>query len=162
MGIPVRGAGRDRGGNVVPAGETAALERKTAQDLPPGLDQVEIGSIGGLEDELPARMPQQSEQDIGRAVGAEFVENGVDALHFRGSCRVHLGEERHPVPGGPPVIAARERLAGRRTEGPKDVAVPAPPIIGLLMGACSQMLGDVHQRPTRETSGALRPHLIQT
>jgi hypothetical protein len=44
--------------NFRPSFKAATFERERAQRLPPRLDQVEIGSILRLKDELPTRMLQ--------------------------------------------------------------------------------------------------------
>ena len=80
VGIPVGGRVGDRRGDLVPGLEAAALERERAERLPPGLDQVQVGCVGRLEDELPAWVGQDEEQDIGRPVGVQVVQDGVDAL----------------------------------------------------------------------------------
>ena len=66
--VPVRGGAPDGLFNLRPSLEAPALERQRAQDLPPRLDQVQVGRVLRLEDELPARMGEREEQHIGRAV----------------------------------------------------------------------------------------------
>ena len=81
--VPVRGGTPDGLFDFGPCLEAAALQRQGAQDLPPRLDQVEVGGVFGLEDELPARMGQRQEQHISSAVDVEVVQDGVDALEPR-------------------------------------------------------------------------------
>src|SRR3954447_11526158 len=66
--VPVRGGAPDGLFNLGPGLEAAALEGQRAQDLPPRFDQVQVGRVLGLEHELPARVGQSEEQNIGRAV----------------------------------------------------------------------------------------------
>jgi hypothetical protein len=61
MGIPVARCGLHRRADLLPGLKPVAFERQRAQNLPPRLDQVEIGGILGLEDELEARMRQGKE-----------------------------------------------------------------------------------------------------
>ena len=83
MRIPVGRGGGDGGGDLVPGLEAAALEGQGPEHLPPGLDQVEIGRVGRLEDELPTRMGQREQEHIGGAVDVQVVDDGVDALDLR-------------------------------------------------------------------------------
>ena len=71
--IPVGGGAFNRLLDLGPGFEPATFQSQGAEHLPPGLDQVEVGCILGLEDELPARMEQAEQQHVGRAVGAEVV-----------------------------------------------------------------------------------------
>src|SRR6478672_7587790 len=66
--VPVRGGAPDGLFDLRPSLEAAALERQRAQDLPPRLDQVQVGRIFGLEDELPARVGKREQENIGGAV----------------------------------------------------------------------------------------------
>ena len=59
--IPVDCRAVDRIADLVPTLEAPALESQRTQDLPPGLDQVEIGRKLGLEHYLPARMREQKQ-----------------------------------------------------------------------------------------------------
>ena len=70
--IPVGGGAFNGLLDLGPGFEPAAFQGQRAQHLPPRLDQVEIGCILGLEDELPAWMEQAEQQNIRRAVGAEL------------------------------------------------------------------------------------------
>ena len=45
-----------------------------------GSIKVEIGRVGGLEDELPAGMGQGKQQDIGGTMHIEIVQNRIDWL----------------------------------------------------------------------------------
>src|SRR5687767_14382376 len=81
--VPVGGGLLDRLFDLGPRLEAAALQGEGLEDLPPGLDQVEVGGIGRLEDELPAWVEQAEQQRVGTAVGAEVVDHGVDPLDRR-------------------------------------------------------------------------------
>ena len=71
--VPVGGGAFNRLLDLGPGLEPATFQSQGAEHLPPWLDQVEVGCILGLEDELPARMEQAEQQHVGRAVGAEVV-----------------------------------------------------------------------------------------
>src|SRR6266496_2795869 len=53
MGVPVLRRFVDGLADLVPGLEAATLQRQRPQDLPPRLDQVQVGGVGRLEDELP-------------------------------------------------------------------------------------------------------------
>ena len=78
--VPVRGGTLDGLFDLRPSLEAAPFEGQRAQDLPPRLNQVQVGRVFGLEHELPARVGQSKEQHIGRAVDVEVVHHGVDPL----------------------------------------------------------------------------------
>src|SRR5215207_1152435 len=59
MRVPIDRRAVDSIGDLVPGLEAPARKRKGTQDLPPGLDQVEVSGILGLEHHLPVRMRQQ-------------------------------------------------------------------------------------------------------
>ena len=71
--VPVGGGAFNRLLDLGPGLEASPFQGQGAQHLPPGLDQVEISGILGLEDELPAWVKQAEQQHVGRAVGAEVV-----------------------------------------------------------------------------------------
>src|SRR3954467_13427912 len=56
--VPVRSGAPDGLFDLCPSLEAAPFEGQRAQDLPPRLDQVQVGRILWLEDELPARVGQ--------------------------------------------------------------------------------------------------------
>src|SRR3954469_7824925 len=80
MFVPVGGGAFDRLLDLGPGLEPAAFQGQGAEHLPPGFDQVEIGGILGLEDELPARMEQAEQQYVRRAVSTEVVNDRIDPL----------------------------------------------------------------------------------
>ena len=71
--VPTGGCAFDGLRDLGPGLEGSTLQGQGAHDLPPGLDQVQVGRVLGLEDELPARMKQAEQQNIRRAVSAEIV-----------------------------------------------------------------------------------------
>ena len=54
MDVPVLGRRADGLAELLPGLEAAPFECQGAQHLPPRLNQVEVGRVLGLEDELPA------------------------------------------------------------------------------------------------------------
>ena len=89
-----------------------------AQDLPPGLDQVEAGRVLGLEGELPARMEPAEQQHVRRAVGVAVIEDGIDALTRRIDPGFDRAQEIDPVGGGAVLIGLGEGLAGWKAPKP--------------------------------------------
>ncbi len=80
MGIPV-GRGRlDRRLDLLPGLKASAFERQRAQDLPPRFNQIQVGRIRGLIDELPTRMMDHKQQQVATMMHLEIVQDGVDAL----------------------------------------------------------------------------------
>src|SRR4051794_6575027 len=78
--VPVRGGAPDGLFDLGPSLEAAPFEGQRAQDLPPRLDQVQVGRVFGLEHELPARVGEREQEDIGSAVDIEVVHHRVDPL----------------------------------------------------------------------------------
>jgi hypothetical protein len=126
MRVPIGGGVRHRLADRLPRLEAAALKRQRAHHLPPRLDPIEVGGIGWLEDELPARVGQRPEQDVGRPVGGQVVEDGVDPLRLGPDPGIDLLPELNPVGDGAALIGDGQRRAGRRVEGTEDIAA-APP-----------------------------------
>ena len=62
MGIPVGGSRLDGLLDLFPSLKTASFERQGTEHLPPGFDQVQVGSTSGLIDKLRARMMDHEEQ----------------------------------------------------------------------------------------------------
>src|SRR5215204_2507170 len=58
VGIPVHCRFLHRGGDLIPRLEPPALQGQRSQDLPPRLDQVQVGCRDRLEHELPPRVRQ--------------------------------------------------------------------------------------------------------
>src|SRR3954447_17368173 len=145
-----------------PGFETAALQRQRAQHFPPGLDQVQVGGVGGLEHELPARMQQAEQQHVGRAVDVEVVEHGVDSLDRRIDPGLDHAQEVDPVDRGATLEGQGESLAGRRLQRAKDVPCNATPaVVDLLPGALGLGAGWPHEPLARVALAGLRSHLVQ-
>src|SRR4051812_47808880 len=160
--VPVRGGPFDSLLDLGPGLEPASLQRQRAQHLPPGLDQVQVGGVLGLEDELPARVQQAEQQHVGRAVDVEVVEHGVDALDRGIDPGLDLAQEVDPVDRGAALVGGGEGLAGRGLEGAEHVAGDAAPtVVDLLPGALRLGPGRLDEPPARIALGRLRPHLVQ-
>lgn len=132
--VPVGRCPLDCLADVGPALEPAPRQRQGAQHLPPGLNQVQGGGVLRLKDDLPARMDQREEQHVGRAMRAQILPDGLDALDLRGEPAVDLVEEVHPISGGPAAIGGGERIAGGGAEGAKHLAGLTPAVIDRLAG----------------------------
>src|SRR5688572_2884656 len=130
--IPVGGGAFNRLLDLGPGFEPSPFQRQGAQDLPPWLDQVEIGCILGLEDELPARMEQAEQQHVGRAVSAEVVSYRIDPLDRGIDPGLNLAEEVNPVGCGAAIVGMRQGRTAGRLESPKDIAAAPSAIVDLL------------------------------
>src|SRR6185436_14710601 len=102
--VPVGGGAFNGLLDLGPGFEPATFEGQGAQHLPPWLDQVEVGRILGLEDELPARMEQAEQQHVGRAVSAEVVSDSIDPLDCGIDPGFDLAQEVDPVGCGAAII----------------------------------------------------------
>lgn len=80
MGVPVLRRRVTGGPDLRPGRKAPSRQCQRAQDLPPCLDQGEIGLGGRWNDDRPAWMGQTPQQHIDRALSAEFVEDGVDPV----------------------------------------------------------------------------------
>src|SRR6266704_237544 len=110
MGIPV-GRGRLDGlDDLLPGLKTPAFERQRAQDLPPGFDEVEVGRIRRLIDELPARMMDHEQQQVAAMMHLQIVHDGVDALCVFWDLFVHRAEEVDKMHGAAVQVALRPAL----------------------------------------------------
>src|ERR671910_1283776 len=139
--------------------EPAAFQCQGAQHLPPGLDQVEVGRILGLEDELPARMEQAEQQHVGRAVSAEVVRYRIDPLDRGIDPGFDLTQE--VVGRGAAIIGLRQGRAAGRLESPEDIAAAASAIVDLLFGPFGLGRGRFHELLAWKAPGCLWPHLVQ-
>jgi hypothetical protein len=161
MGIPVGGRRRDCLADLVPGLEALALEGQGAQDLPPRFDQVQVGGVRGLEDELPPGVGEREEEHIGGAVGAPVVEDGVDPLHpwvDPGLDQFQAGDE---VGGGATLGRPRQRLTRRRFERAEDLALAAAAVVDLLLGARGRARGHVNELCSCQALGRFGAHRIQ-
>src|SRR3954447_10448528 len=127
--VPVRGGTLDGFFDLGPGFEAAPFESQRAQDLPPRLNQVQVGRVFGLEHELPARVGQSEEQHIGRAVDVEVVHHGVDPLDPGIDPALDLAEEIDPVCGRAAGVRGGECLPRGRSEGTEDIALAAAAVV---------------------------------
>ena len=134
MRIPVSRRSMDSLTDVRPGLKASPCERQRAQDFPPGLQQIEVGGVLGLEDELPAGMRQRAQQHISRTMGAQVIQDGVYALDLRRDPRLDRLQEIDEVGRGASQVWLGQRLAGRGLEGTKSVGslTALPP-----SGACA-------------------------
>ena len=109
-----------------------ALERQRPQDFPPEFNQVQIRRIGGLKDDLPARMRQAEQQRIHRTVGTQVIEDGVDPRGVRREPGIDLFKKVHPAGDRAPRVGRGEGVARRGLKRAEDVALLPPPIVNLL------------------------------
>src|SRR3954468_14141132 len=161
--VPVGRGSSDRLLDLGPGLETAALQRQRAQHLPPGLDQVQVGGILGLEHELPARMQQAEQQHVGRAVDVEVVEHRVDPRDRRIDPGLDHAQEVDPVGRGATLEGQGESLAAHWLQRAEDVpGHTAPAIVDLLLGPPSIRAGRSHELLAWVALAGLRPHLVET
>ena len=113
MGIPVGCGCLNRLLDLLPGLKASAFERQRTQDLPPGFDQIEIGRIGGLVDELPARMMDHEEQQIPTMMHLQIVHDGVDALFVGWDVFIHVAQEVHKMHGATARVALRPAVPSR-------------------------------------------------
>src|SRR3954453_6393219 len=160
--VPVGRGSSDRLLDLGPGLETAALQRQRAQHLPPGLDQVQVGGILGLEHELPAWMQQAEQQHVGSAVDVKVVEHRVDPRDRRIDPGLDRAQEVDPVDRGAALVAQRENRASRRLQRAKDVPCNATSaVVDLLPGPLGFRAGWPHEPLTRVALAGLRSHLVQ-
>src|SRR3954468_21820006 len=161
--VPVIGRLGDGLGDLVPGLEATACQGERTQHLPPRLDQVEVGGVFRLEHHLPAWMRQHEQQDVGGAVAAEVIGDGIDPLDLLWQPTLHLFQEGHPVGSATARVGAGEGGACRGTEGTEDVSFAAPSVVDLQPGpACRLRRGRCpHQRLSGIALGAEWPHLVQ-
>src|SRR5215212_9257769 len=75
--VPVCGGTLDGLLELGPGVEAPPFEGQRAQHLPPRLDEVQVGRVLWLEDELPAWMGQGEQQHVHAGVDVEVVDHGV-------------------------------------------------------------------------------------
>src|SRR3954449_7319102 len=160
--VPVGGCAFDGLRDLGPGLEAAPFEGQRAQDLPPRLDQVQVGRVLGLEDELPARMEQAEQQHVRRAVGIKVVDDCIDALAHRIDPGLDRAQEIDPVGCRAALIGLGEGLAAGRLEGAENIAGDtATAVIDLLPGPFGLGTRPPDQLPARMAPGLLRSHLVQ-
>ena len=148
MSVPVGGRRFHGLDDLGPAFKAAALESECAQDFPPGLDQVEVSRVGGLEEKVPARMGQGEKQHVGCPMGREVIYDDKEILWPWSHPLIHLSEEVHPVGRGAPRVGQSKSLATLGFKRAEDVAFAAPSVIDLLPGTAG--------RPPRSGRGSNR------
>src|SRR5690242_5108018 len=160
--VPVGGCLFDGLRDLGPGLEVSALQRQGAHDLPPGLDQVQVGRVLGLEDELPARMEQTEQKHVRRAVRIEVVDDGIDALARRIDPGLDRAQEIDPVGRRAVLIGLGEGVAAGRLEGAENIAGDtAAAVIDLLPGPFGLGSRWPDELPAWVALGLLRSHLVQ-
>src|SRR3954469_19801113 len=144
-----------------PGLEAAAFQGQGAQHLPPWLDQVEVGRILGLEDELPARMEQAEQQHVGRAVGAEVVNDRIAPLDRGIDPGFDFAQEVDPVCRGAAVVGLCVSTAAGGLESTEDIAGTASAVVDLLFGPFGLGRGRFHELLAWKAPCRLWPHLVQ-
>jgi len=150
--IPVGGRRRDCLPDRGPARKPSSLQGTGAQDRPPRLNQVQVGGVRGLEDELPARMGQREEQHVGGALGAQVVAHRLDALDAWIKPARDVVEKIGPVDGRAAWIGSREGAAGGGLEGATDGPALPPAVVARL--ACPA------RRPPGRLAGCGQEHAL--
>ena len=133
MPVPVGRRLLDRTTDFLPSLEPATFQRQRLEHLPPGFDQIQIGRVLGLEDELPAGISQAKEQHIRGAMGLQIIHDRVHPRHFRREPSLDLLEEVGPVGGRPAAVGTGEGFAGGGPEGAEDVPLATTAVIDLLV-----------------------------
>lgn len=155
MRVPVGARGNDRLLDCLPGQKLSPLERQRFQNLPPRLDQVQIRRIRRLEDELPARMRQVEEQDIGRFVRRQIIEDRVDPFRRGRDRRFRLVEEVDEVLDRTTRVGGGQCFARGGLEGTKDIAIGGSTLIVqfLFAPACERAeSGPISSRQTTTLS----------
>src|SRR4051795_10737715 len=157
--VPVGGGAFNGLLDLGPGLEPATFQSQGAEHLPPWLDQVEVGRILGLEDELPARMEQVEQQHVGCAVSAEVVSYRIDPLDCGIDPGLNLAEEVNPVGRGAAIVGMRQGRTAGRLESPEDIAATASAIVDLLFGPLG--LGRCRRDELLAWKAPGRLHLVQ-
>jgi len=139
VGIPVRRGLLHRLADLGPGLESSPLESKRPKGFPPGFDQVQVGGILRLEDELPARTPQREQQNISRPMDVQVVQDTVDVLDLGGDPIVNLLQEVQPVGNRPTRVGHSERFAVGWLEGPENVALASSTVVDLLLARSARL-----------------------
>lgn len=116
MGIPVSSRIVNGLTQLAPGLESAPFQRQRAQHLPPRLDEVEIGGVLWLEDELPAWMRDRKQEHISRPMSAQVVQNRANAIGLGWQPGVDFVQEIGEVERERPswVLVSASPLAGRK------------------------------------------------
>src|SRR3954466_2648424 len=159
--VPVRGGPLDGFFDLGPGLEATPFEGQRAQDLPPRLDQVQVGRVFGLKHELPARVGQSKEQHIGCAVDVEVVHHGVDPRDIGFDPALDRAEEIDPVCGGAAGVRGSECLPRGRSEATEDIALAASAVVDLLLGPLCFGTRRLDHASAGIALGRLWPHLVE-
>src|SRR3954449_5164944 len=161
MLVPVGGGAPDGLLDLGPGLEAAALQRQRAQNLPPRLDQVEVGRVFGLEYEFPARVGEREQEHIGGAVEVEVVHHRVDPLDPGIDPALDPAEEIEPVRSGAARVSFGEGLPCGRSKGAEDIAFTTSAVVDLLLGPLRLGRGRLDHAPAGVAPGRLRSHLVE-
>ncbi len=145
--VPVRGCLLDGLADLLPSLKAPPSQREGAEHLPPRLDQVQIGRICGLEDELPPRVGQAEQQHISGPMGTQVIGDGIDPLDLGREPALNLLKEGHPMRGAPARVGMREGGSRGGLKGTEDVALGAPAVIDLLPGSAGRVCVRTGWRP---------------
>src|SRR5215475_242242 len=114
MSVPISRGSFDCLLNFRPSFKAATFERERAQRLPPRLDQIEIGGILRLKDELPTRMLQAKQEDITRAMCTQVINNRIDTIEVLRQPLLDLLQEIDPINRRARPVGFRQSVSGRR------------------------------------------------
>src|SRR3954470_5957276 len=159
--VPVGGGAFNRLLDLGPGLEASPFQGQGAQHLPPRLDQVEVGRVLGLKDELPAGMEQAEQQYVRRAVSAEIVSYRIDPLDCGIDPGLDLAQEVDPVGCSSAIIRVSKGRAVGRLEGSENVAAAPPAVVDLLFGPFGLGRSRFHELLAWKAPRCLRPHLVQ-
>src|SRR5437016_7087562 len=160
MCIPIGSGGLDRLLDLLPVLKASAFERQRTQDLPPGFNQIEIGRIGGLIDELPTRMMDHEQQQVPSMMHLQIVHERINALCVGWDVLVHVAEEVHKVDGAAARVALRPAVPSGLPQRPIHIALGSASIIDLLLGSLGGTSVDLNRLLTWIAFGGDGSHLI--
>src|SRR3954465_863751 len=159
--VPVGGGAFNRLLDLGPGLEASPFQGQGAQHLPPRLDQVEVGRVLGLKDELPAGMEQAEQQYVRRAVSAEIVSYRIDPLDCGIDPGLDLAQEVDPVGCSSAIIRVSKGRAVGRLEGSENVAAAPPAVVDLLFGPFGLGRSRFHELLAWKAPRCLWAHLVQ-
>ncbi len=122
MSVPVQGCLSHRVHHFLPCLEPSALDRARAQNVPPRLNQVQVGSIFWLKDELPAWVRKLEEQHVPCAMHIEMVHSSVHSLDLSGNPCLDTLQNVNPVADRPTRVRFRKDCAIDRLKRAEDLA----------------------------------------
>src|SRR5215217_5074037 len=106
--VPVGGGAFDGLLDLGPGLEPPSLESQRTQQLPPRLDEVEVGRVLRLEHELPARVSQSKQQHVHAAMDVAVVDHSLDPLGSGLDPALDTAQEIDPVRGGAALVGRGE------------------------------------------------------